>query len=106
MVIRMGMEQIVSMAGATKVIPKRASGKRVHVATVYRWASVGLKGIRLETIQIGGHCYTSKEALGRFFAELTRQRESAERGGASCAPQGHGRTERELNRRLAKGRRR
>lgn len=75
--IRMDLEEIVSMAGATKVIPKRASGKRVHVATVYRWASVGLKGVRLETIQIGGHCYTSTEALHRFFKALTADRDGS-----------------------------
>ena len=41
------------------------------MATLYRWASHGCRGVRLETIQIGGTKCTSRQALQRFFAGLT-----------------------------------
>lgn len=40
-------------------------------ATLHRWATDGLKGVRLEVIRIGGTTCTSKSALQRFFNALT-----------------------------------
>jgi hypothetical protein len=39
------------------------------------WANRGVRGIRLETVMLGGVLYTSKEAVARFFAvtETARQ---------------------------------
>jgi hypothetical protein len=42
-----------------------------HVSTLYRWASRGVKGVRLETVVVGGRRYTSAEALRRFAQRLT-----------------------------------
>jgi hypothetical protein len=41
------------------------------VATLYRWAQTGIRGIRLETIMVGGTRCTSTEALQRFFDMIT-----------------------------------
>ncbi|NUP96415.1 MAG: DUF1580 domain-containing protein [Planctomycetaceae bacterium] len=32
-----------------------------------RWALHGVRGVRLETVRIGGSVYTSREALSRFI---------------------------------------
>jgi len=45
--------------------------RRLHVATIYRWASRGLRGHRLESLQLGGTRVTSEAALLRFFESLT-----------------------------------
>jgi hypothetical protein len=42
-----------------------------HVATVYRWSTTGVRGVVLETLQIGGTRFTSREALQRFCERLT-----------------------------------
>lgn len=63
-------EFVLSLVEAAKKLPRRRAGKKPHVATLYRWASHGLKGIRLETIQVGGTMCTSLEALQRFFERL------------------------------------
>jgi len=55
-------------------LPRRRRGKKCHVSTLYRWASVGCRGVRLETVQIGATCCTSREALQRFFESLTANR--------------------------------
>ena len=64
-------ETVLSLTDAASTLPRRRGGKRVNVATLYRWASHGCRGVRLETIQIGGTKCTSREALGRFFNRLT-----------------------------------
>lgn len=44
---------------------------RKHLATVYRWSTTGVRGVVLETIQVGGTRCTSKEAVQRFCERLT-----------------------------------
>jgi hypothetical protein len=46
-------------------------GRHVAVSTLYRWSTVGLRGVRLETIQVGGTRCTSVQALRRFFERLS-----------------------------------
>ena len=46
-------------------------GRRIHPSTLHRWRLRGVRGIRLETVLIGGTRYTSTEALSRFFAATT-----------------------------------
>ena len=65
-------ESVISLATATKHLPARRGGKRPHVSCLYRWTTVGCRGVVLESIQIGGTRCTSHEALARFFARLTR----------------------------------
>ena len=69
-VIDLESETVLSLTEAAKRLPTRRAGKRPHVATLYRWASRGLRGIRLETLQVGGTMCTSVEALQRFFDQL------------------------------------
>lgn len=68
--IDLSAEKVISFTEATKLLPRRRAGKRPHVATLYRWANRGLRGICLETIQVGGTRCTSIEALQRFFDSL------------------------------------
>ena len=44
---------------------------RPHVSTLWRWHKRGCRGIRLETVVIGGQRYTSDEALRRFVDRTT-----------------------------------
>lgn len=63
-------EQLVTLAEAAGLLPRRRRGRKPAVQTLYRWASHGVRGVCLETIQIGGTRCTSREALQRFFAAL------------------------------------
>lgn len=51
-------------------LPRRRLGKPLNVATLYRWAKTGVRGVRLETLRVGGTLCTSIEALQRFFVAL------------------------------------
>ena len=73
--IDISLEETFSLTEATKRLPCRRKGVRPNVATLYRWAQIGCRGIRLETICIGATRCTSMEALQRFFDALTAQAE-------------------------------
>jgi hypothetical protein len=49
---------------------ERTGSARPHLATIHRWATRGLRGVRLEFAQVGGTRVTSEEALQRFFDAL------------------------------------
>ncbi len=59
-------ETLVSFVDAGDFVPGKP-----HAGQVYRWASRGLRGVKLEWVQVGGRRYTSREALNRFFERLT-----------------------------------
>jgi Protein of unknown function (DUF1580) len=63
-------EQRLDLKEVPPLVPGRA-GRPVSPATVYRWATKGLNGARLQTVQVGSRMVTSREAIDRFFAELT-----------------------------------
>lgn len=70
MAIQFNHEHLLTLTEAAKLLPRRRAGRKPHVSTLYRWASRGLRGVVLETIQIGGTTCTTEEALQRFFDEL------------------------------------
>ena len=53
-----------------KDAPKHTPG-RPHIATVNRWHIRGARGVRLETILVGGKRFTSIEAIQRFIDATT-----------------------------------
>jgi hypothetical protein len=67
-------ETPISFADAADAVPLRRADKPCNVNTIHRWASQGSRGVRLETVWIGGIRCTSREALERFFAAVTQAR--------------------------------
>lgn len=65
------IEELRPLALAVDWLPTRRRGKPAHAATLFRWASKGLHGVKLEVVQVGGTKCTSREALARFFKKLT-----------------------------------
>ena len=69
--IDISREQLISLAQAAKLRPCGRRGRPLHPATMYRWISRGIRGVRLEFIRLGGTLYTSREAMQRFADRLT-----------------------------------
>jgi len=69
--IDIATEEVLSFADAVKRLPRRRGGARPHIATLYRWAQHGVRGIRLETIMVGATRCTSVEKLQAYFDALT-----------------------------------
>ena len=66
-------EAAISFNAARKFPELQRDGKRPDIATIYRWASRGVRGVRLEAVQIGGTRCTSHEAVKRFLQKLTEE---------------------------------
>lgn len=64
--IDLQLEKLIALREAPHHLPRRPNGKRVHISACYRWISRGVRGVRLESVQVGGTRYTSLEALQRF----------------------------------------
>jgi hypothetical protein len=63
-------EHLATFTEAAAWLPLRRRQRPVHPGTLTRWAIGGLRGVRLEYVQVGGTKCTSREALDRFFARL------------------------------------
>jgi hypothetical protein len=62
---------------------KRRGGKKLSIGTVFRWSTAGIKGVVLETLQVGGVRVTSSQSLQRFFDALSRS--NADRVDTVCS---------------------
>jgi len=54
-------------------LPVTAAGREifgVNPATSWRWALNGIRGVKLESIRVGGQRFTSRQACERFLARL------------------------------------
>jgi hypothetical protein len=83
-------ESLMSFSAAAKFVASRfrdsQDGRTIHLATLYRWSSKGVRGTRLETICIGGKRVTSEEALQRFFERLAGESDATLGSGAVPSP--------------------
>lgn len=58
-------EALLTLNEARSAFP---GGKRLGLATIQRWRMRGVRGVKLETLLVGGMRYTSREAIARFIA--------------------------------------
>lgn len=65
--ITIGQDQLITLRDAAKQIP----GKSLHYETVRRWATIGIRGQRLETVRIGGRVCTTMNAIRDFVTLLS-----------------------------------
>ena len=72
--IDIGAETLIPIREVPRHLPPRPNGKRVHMSACYRWIKRGVRGVRLDSIKIGGSTYTSTEALQRFADHLSSGR--------------------------------
>jgi hypothetical protein len=66
-------------------VPCRRRGRKPAVSTFFRWAAKGVRGVRLEVVQVGGTKCTSVSALQRFFDRLTALESPCDRPDESTA---------------------
>ena len=81
-------EQVMTLVEAAGWLERRF-GRRPNAASVWRWATKGIKGVRLATISLGRYRYTTVSALERFIAETSQldagSRWAAETPGSAAA---------------------
>ena len=59
MPIDLRSEEVISLAEAARHLPRRSNGKRINVATIHRWASLGCKGVCASWLTAGVACFKS-----------------------------------------------
>lgn len=70
-------EEVLTFSEAARIVP-RVNGNRVNRGTVSRWAKLGIRGVRLDSLRLGGRYVTSREALDRFLREVADQSENTQ----------------------------
>lgn len=65
---------------------KQHLGRRLSPSTLHRWRLRGCRGVKLETILVGGTRTTSADALARFFDATTRAEDGDTFTPVSTAP--------------------
>lgn len=58
-------------------------GRRVHDETIRRWATRGVRGVKLETVVVAGSRVTTHDAIERFIAATTAAANGRLKGGRS-----------------------
>ena len=69
--IDLAKEELITLKDICQILPRRRRGRKPSFSTVWRWALYGLGGVRLETLKCGGTLVTSREAVQRFFEQLS-----------------------------------
>jgi len=69
-------EGLISLADAARLFP---TPRPPHERSVWRWATVGQRGVRLWTKCVAGRRFTTAEAVERFIAETDALRQDATR---------------------------
>lgn len=54
-------------------LPLRRRGKKVHVSTIWRWASRGVHGHKLKTWRVGGTTCTTQSAIDEFISATSQR---------------------------------
>ena len=64
--IELKSETLLTFQQAADSLPHKP-----HLSTLHRWRLRGCRGVKLETLLVGGIRFTSSEALQRFFNRTT-----------------------------------
>lgn len=73
--IDISRESVIPLSEAARYAGRLQGKKGVSMASMFRWAKKGTSGVRLELLYVGTRACTSKEALQRYFAAVTKVRE-------------------------------
>jgi hypothetical protein len=60
----------LTFARAAVLRQLRRNGRPPATSTLWRWATGGCRGVRLDTVRVGGTLCTSEAAVLRFIARL------------------------------------
>jgi hypothetical protein len=66
MAIDLSVEHPLTFQEAGRPLPRQP-----NLSTWHRWRLRGVRGVRLETVVVGGRRYTTAEAVSRFIAATT-----------------------------------
>lgn len=68
-------ERQLRLSAVPHHVPYTASGRPVSLASVYRWTTAGMDGVRLRRFRVAGQWATTVEELARWQQALTEAAE-------------------------------
>jgi hypothetical protein len=66
--------EVRPLAQMARSLGRLRDERPVSPSTLWRWASRGLRGVRLEIVRIGGTACTTPDAIRRFLVEVEARR--------------------------------
>jgi hypothetical protein len=88
--IAIAREKMVTLRQGARLVPSR-TGNSLNITTMHRWVQAGVRGVRLESLLVGGVRMTSVEAIQRFVDRLNAK--PGEDPAPTVARDGHERAE-------------
>lgn len=76
--IEFSEQAAVPVAEVPAYLPPGRGGRRVNSSTVIRWCLRGVRGVRLESVVVGGRRYTDRASIVRFIEATTAAHERQE----------------------------
>jgi hypothetical protein len=64
------IEELMSISEASRLLPNNPGPE-----TIWRWRTKGIRGIRLQTVLIGGRRFVTRKAIEEFIERLTEAAE-------------------------------
>jgi hypothetical protein len=74
-VIDLTSESLLTFPEAVAFVPPLRRGRPPHPVTLNRWSTIGIQGVKLETVVVGNRRLTTKAAIARFIRRVTKVRE-------------------------------
>ncbi len=71
MPIDLTREPLIALHQAVEIFPKNRKGKKPSLSALYRWTTKGVRGVRLESVQVANVRCTTQAAVFRFIGRLT-----------------------------------
>src|SRR5687767_3852118 len=71
MQIDLSVEEAKPLSVLARSVPNRSGKRGICASTIWRWSLRGIRGVRLETVVIGGIRMSTDAALSRFFVATT-----------------------------------
>jgi hypothetical protein len=70
------LDELLTFKEIAKRLPTRRNGRPVSSNTIFRWASNGCRGIKLQYVQVGANKCSTLKMVEEFFAALAQQYEA------------------------------
>jgi hypothetical protein len=64
------IEEAITLNRARHLPAVRRNGRAPDLATMYRWVTRGVAGVKLKSVKVGGARCTSEQAVRRFLEQL------------------------------------
>jgi hypothetical protein len=67
-------EKPIPLSKAARLFPSSNDEGTIHISTIHRWRTNGVRGVKLDAAMMGGRWVTTVEEIQRFIDRLSNQK--------------------------------